>query len=439
VRIRRPVHFIQAPFVPTELTGLDAVRHWMVMMPFALPTVEELQAVQVSNIIEQVKTTKRASKNDLSEANLRNTAEALRGLERHRATSILYYSIHKAGGLSTNVPRIIRKEVANQLAATGFIEVIDDAEVTPPEQIGGADNLIDAMKLSAITYTEGAVKQALDKSKGFWFAGMPGCGKSVVSRSAHIVFSRVTGQAWTGVRVSLGALYGGIVGATEQNWLDVERRIAAFGEELIVSLDELDKVFDDEAGKSSDVTASLLGLILNWLSSPARKCFVIMCMNAIDRIPAPLLREGRVDCGFFFDLPSFDSRIKILQIHFEKRLAKIDLALKDLKFKDGQWDDLGKITAAWIPSELEQLVVGARALAFQATGKGLPKFKDVMALAESKATGILAIQKKAELDKLRMSCAHARRIDIPTAVGDIKNIEKPMAVEAIRAIEFGDE
>ena len=47
--------------------------------------------------------------------------------------------------------------------------------------------------------------------------------------------------------------------------------------------------------------------------------FVIATANAIDKLPAELLRKGRFDEIFFLDLPNSEERLSILDLHLRKR------------------------------------------------------------------------------------------------------------------------
>ena len=46
--------------------------------------------------------------------------------------------------------------------------------------------------------------------------------------------------------------------------------------------------------------------------------FVIATANAIDKLPAELLRKGRFDEIFFLDLPNAEERLSILDLHLKK-------------------------------------------------------------------------------------------------------------------------
>ena len=85
--------------------------------------------------------------------------------------------------------------------------------------------------------------------------------------------------------------------------------------------------------------------------------FVFATANAIERLPAELLRKGRFDEIFFVDLPQTKEREDIFKIHLEKRkknLSEFDLVA------------LSAASEGYSGSEIEQSVVTGMVEAFDA-------------------------------------------------------------------------
>ncbi len=417
VIVRKPIHFVQSPYQKLDLKGIETVRHWITPMEFPLPTEQEILDGQVALVVEETKlregSGKSKAKNNFDAAFLRGVAASCRGLERHRVLNLLFYAVAQHGGLVDKVPVAIRKEAASLIAASTALEVVPDEDIARPEQLGGISNVIAALERAARTYTDKARDQFLDPASGLWFSGLPGTGKSEACKTSAVVFQRITNRAFTVLRVRMGALYGGIVGETEQNWYDIERRVEAFGPDTVVWLDELDKAFGNvmESSGDSGVRMGLFGLMLSWLSNPRRRCFVLAAMNTPAGIPGEMFR--RFDDGFFFDLPTAQARFDIMRIHFRKRLKKMGKTLDDLGFSDKHWTALAELTDGWIPSELENLVKQSRDVAFEAREVAVPTYDEVVACVVSQQDSILSKQKKSQLDALRQICASAKPVDAP--------------------------
>lgn len=420
IHLRRIIHFIQSPYARLNgVDGVEAVKHLFRPIPFPLPSEQELLDVNVAAAVKQVESlgSKFVQNND--PAYLRSIAASCRGLERAQATTVIFNAVATHRGLTADVPIMCRRETAAHIAETSkSLRIVDEDEIPPPESVCGVANVIQTLTEAASAFTEAGKAQHLDPARGIYFAGLPRSGKSTTARMAAGVFRKVTGRVWTTVQIRAGYLYEGLVGATEHNWRDVETKLDTFGEDLIVWLDELDKVFNEKNEDSSGVTTSLLGLLLTWLENPKRKPYVIFSMNSLEGIPSTLIGDGRVNCGFFFDFPTPEVRRATLEVHFAKRLKLNGWDLGSLKFTENQWDELIALTEQWLPGELEQLVVESRTKAFLAHGTSLPTYDQVRKVAEIKKRSVTAVQKKGELDRLRQSCANARRIDVDASVSE---------------------
>jgi len=83
--------------------------------------------------------------------------------------------------------------------------------------------------------------------------------------------------------------------------------------------------------------------------------FMVATANNISALPPELMRKGRFDEVFFVDLPTAESRRKVLEIHLRRRKRNpADFAL----------DELTVLTAGFSGAELEQLIVSAMYRAF---------------------------------------------------------------------------
>jgi SpoVK/Ycf46/Vps4 family AAA+-type ATPase len=83
--------------------------------------------------------------------------------------------------------------------------------------------------------------------------------------------------------------------------------------------------------------------------------FVMATANRVDRLPGEFLRKGRFDELFFVDLPTYEERMEIFQIHLSKR--RTDITRFDLA-------QLAKVTDGFSGAEIEQAVIAAMYEAF---------------------------------------------------------------------------
>src|SRR5262249_34348790 len=96
---------------------------------------------------------------------------------------------------------------------------------------------------------------------------------------------------------------------------------------------------------------------LTWMQKKKAPVFVVATANDITALPPELLRKGRFDEIFFLDLPTFDERREILQVHLtkRKRLAR-----------DFDLDRLARESEGYVGAELEQAIIDAMYVGFNA-------------------------------------------------------------------------
>jgi SpoVK/Ycf46/Vps4 family AAA+-type ATPase len=165
------------------------------------------------------------------------------------------------------------------------------------------------------------------------------------------------------LRMDVGRLMGGLVGASEQNI----RQALAMAEGIspvILWVDEIEKGFSAGGQGDGGTAARVLGTFLTWLQEKEAPVFVIATANDLSRLPPELLRKGRFDETFFVDLPDSGERRAILEIHLKKRKRLV-----------GDFD-LSALTAAcegFSGAEIEQGLIDAL---YDAFDRGRPLTTD---------------------------------------------------------------
>ena len=182
----------------------------------------------------------------------------------------------------------------------------------------------------------------LDPPRGVLLLGVQGCGKSLASKAVAGGFGVPL------VRLDFGALYNKFHGETERNLRESLRNAEALAP-CVLWIDEIQK---GVATSDSDdgVSRRVLGYLLTWMAERKAKVFMVATANAIDLLPAELLRKGRFDEIFFVDLPTLTVRAEVLRIHCKRR--KLDAEALDI-------DALATASEGFSGAEIEQALVSA--------------------------------------------------------------------------------
>jgi SpoVK/Ycf46/Vps4 family AAA+-type ATPase len=177
-----------------------------------------------------------------------------------------------------------------------------------------------------------------------------GCGKSLAAKAIAGGFGVPL------VRLDFGTLYNKYQGETEKNL----REALASTELLspcVLWIDEIEKGLAG-GGDDGGVSRRVLGYLLTWMAERKAKVFVVATANAVQELPAELLRKGRFDEIFFVDLPSASVRGEIFALHLARR--QLDPANFDLPA-------LAAASDGFSGAEIEQTIVSAL---YDAAGNG---------------------------------------------------------------------
>jgi vesicle-fusing ATPase len=88
----------------------------------------------------------------------------------------------------------------------------------------------------------------------------------------------------------------------------------------VLWIDEIEAGISNQGFKADGGSASrVLGYFLTWMQEKQHPVFVAATANAIEMLPAEILRKGRFDEIFYVALPSVEERQDIFRIHLERR------------------------------------------------------------------------------------------------------------------------
>lgn len=319
--------------------------------------------------------------------------EASTGLTTSEAESAFALALVRGKGNADKWdPNVVMEEKCAALKKSGLLTYY------PPTNkgmsvIGGMYNLKEWVKKRKMAFTEKAKAFGLDAPKGLLMVGPPGAGKSL---GAHAIADELNLPL---LRCDMGAIFAGLVGASEANArkvLQVSQAVAP----CILWMDEIEKGFAGASAGSLDsgVGSRVLGTFLTAMSEGIPGVFVYATANDVTALPPELLRKGRFDEMFSVMLPTAKERKEIFEIHIKKRG-------REALMPKLQIETAIEMTKGYSGAEIEAVVSEAMYSAFFA-GADL-NMLDLQEACES--TVPLSKTMKAQLDKLEEWCVGRTR------------------------------
>jgi len=176
--------------------------------------------------------------------------------------------------------------------------------------------------------------------RGLLFEGVAGTGKSL---GAKYVANELNVPLYN---LCVGELLGKYVGESETRLREALMRLDSYAP-AVVLIDEVEKLFEDDAG--SNTTRSLLALLLWWLQEHSSRVLTIMTTNNSLILPKELYRSGRIDRSIIFEPLNYQEANELLETYRSSfdlpRYYKYDI------YKDGD-----SVTAADVISTGKRLM-----------------------------------------------------------------------------------
>jgi SpoVK/Ycf46/Vps4 family AAA+-type ATPase len=221
-------------------------------------------------------------------------------------------------------------------------------EATPAD-IGGLDALKRWLEQRHMAFSDEARRYGLPLPRGVLLVGPQGTGKSLTAKAIAHSWSMPL------LRLDVGRLFAGLVGASEARTRDMIQRAEAMAP-CVLWIDEIDKGFGGSGDGRSDGGTSqrVLASLLTWMAEKSSAVFVVATANGVERLPGELLRKGRFDEIFLLDLPDSAERRAILDLQLKRRRPQHRLPLEVVVDR----------TAGFSGAELEQVVIEAMHQAF---------------------------------------------------------------------------
>lgn len=297
--------------IPPELTGQSTIVDW------PLPTRPDI-AKLLEDVIASLPDDLRA--NALPEGVREAAIDAAVGLTAEEAANCYARSLVSLRRIE---PGIVAGE-KKRVIARGRGVTWEDPDPAGLDAVGGLDLVKEWLVQRRSAFGERARAYGLPAPKGMFLVGLPGTGKTLVSRCVA--------AAWGLPLLSLdfGGMQSKFVGESQTNLRTTLGLLEAVAP-CVVRVDEIEKALAGASGPAGDggVAADALGTFLTWMQERRAPVFVIATANDVRALPPELLRKGRFDEVFFVDLPTSAERAQVAAAACRKHgidPERIDLA-----------------------------------------------------------------------------------------------------------------
>jgi AAA+ superfamily predicted ATPase len=322
--------------VPEELRD-DAV-----LLDFRPPDVKELDAI----LTRLVNTP--GVKVDLTTQGREKLLHAALGLSSNQAQRVFAKAIVSDGVLDERKIDMVNAEKKQIIRESGALEFYAPSETM--NDVGGLEVLKEWLRTRERAFAAEARDYGLPSPKGIALIGIPGTGKSLTAKTIAGLWRLPL------IRLDVGALFGGLVGQSEENTCRA-LNLAETVSPCLLWIDEIEKGLS-VGGGDGGTSMRVFGSILSWMQEKTKPVFVVATANNIAQLPPELLRKGRFDEIFFLDLPTMRERREIFEVHLRKRKRMI---------QEYDIERLAKASEGYVGAEIEQVIIDAMYLAFSDT------------------------------------------------------------------------
>jgi len=309
----------------------------MTIVTLPLPDQKELK-----NLIKKIAIN---TNSNLEEKDLNELSIASSGLTEIKVKQVTAKALAQRGKISKEDIKDILEEKKQVIARSEILEFFEAK--SSQDDIGGLDVLKVWLNQRYRAFSKEARDYGLPIPKGVLLVGAQGTGKSLTAKSISKSWSMPL------LRLDVGRLFSSLVGSSEARTRETISRAEAMSP-CILWIDEIDKGFGGDARSDGGTSQRVLASLLTWMAEKESAVFVIATANAIDKLPAELLRKGRFDEIFFLDLPNSEERLSILDLHLKKRRPSYNFPLSTIIDR----------TDGFSGAELEQSVIEGMHISF---------------------------------------------------------------------------
>ncbi|MFM8544163.1 MAG: AAA family ATPase, partial [Vulcanococcus sp.] len=250
------------------------------LLDLPLPDQGEIQAL--------LRSIAQASGQSLAEDLLEQLTHRCSGLSEQRIRQVAARGLASRCQLGIDHLEEVLEEKRQAIARSDLLEYCP-TEATPAD-IGGLDALKRWLEQRPMAFSDEARRYGLPLPRGVLLVGPQGTGKSLTAKAIAHSWSMPL------LRLDVGRLFAGLVGASEARTRDMIQRAEAMAP-CVLWIDEIDKGFGGSGDGRSDGGTSqrVLASLLTWMAEKSSAVFVVATANGVERLPGELLRKGRFD------------------------------------------------------------------------------------------------------------------------------------------------
>ncbi len=333
---------------------LQETSHNLIISSHLLPSSEELDELmtilnlplpdqkELKDLINRIALN---TNSNLNAQDLEELTMAASGLTEIKVKQVAAKALTQRGKISKEDIKDILAEKKQVIARSEILEFFEAK--SSQDEIGGLNVLKIWLNQRHRAFSKEARDYGLPIPKGVLLVGAQGTGKSLTAKSISKSWSMPL------LRLDVGRLFSSLVGSSEARTRETISRAEAMSP-CILWIDEIDKGFGGDARSDGGTSQRVLASLLTWMAEKESAVFVVATANAIDKLPAELLRKGRFDEIFFLDLPNSKERLSILDLHLKKRRPSYNFPLSTIIDR----------TDGFSGAELEQAVIEGMHISF---------------------------------------------------------------------------
>ena len=239
-------------------------------------------------------------------------AQGLDFMDIERGIRALRGSTERGGG---EIVRTLFETKQLIIRKSGIMEFV--ANDTSPEKVGGMENIKHWMGRRERAFGIENIAAGTTMPKGVLLMGIAGCGKSLIVKAIAAEWRLPL------IRLDMAAIYEGTHGTPESSLRKAFKTAEAIAP-CVLWIDEIEAGISSQGFKAEGGASSrVLGSFLTWMQEKRAPVFVAATANAIEMLPAEVLRKGRFDEIFYVALPDVKAREEIFRIHLTRQ--NIDL------------------------------------------------------------------------------------------------------------------
>nr|WP_320115386.1 AAA family ATPase [uncultured Desulfuromonas sp.] len=294
-------------FLALDPTIPEPLQSHFVQLDHPLPNAAELSSYLTTNREQDSYIDQLLQQDDA----LRKMVLAAQGLDLIRLERALRMARLTKGNDVAEVIGALHLDKKRALEQSGILEFIDND--LQPDHVGGMENLKHWMARREKAFGVDELSSGENLPSGVLLMGISGCGKSL--------FVKAIAARWSLplLRLDMSTVYEGTYGTPERS-LHRACQLAEAISPCVLWIDEIESGISEQGFKSGGGSSSrVLGYFLTWMQEKKSPVFVAATANAIEMLPAEVLRKGRFDEIFYIALPGLNERKEIFTIHLDRQ------------------------------------------------------------------------------------------------------------------------